>query len=71
MASAEFKPVDLVTPDGRPYTAQTPAEFHSLVYGHGYRPKSGTVAEVSVAATEAANAALVDAAPADSKRKTK
>lgn len=32
-----YKPVDLIDPDGRPYTAETAVEFHDLHYGHGYR----------------------------------
>ena len=35
----EFKPVALVSPDGRDYTATTPAELNDLVYGHGYKEK--------------------------------
>lgn len=53
----EFKPVPLVSPDGRDYTAQTPTEFNDLVYGHGYKPAKGTTETVVDKTTEAANKA--------------
>lgn len=36
----EFKPVVVVHPDGREYTATTAAEFNNLVYGAGYTVKA-------------------------------
>lgn len=34
---SDFKAVELVSPDGRSYTATTALEFNNLVYGHGYK----------------------------------
>jgi hypothetical protein len=36
-----FQPIALVSPDGREWTATTPIEFSNLVYGRGYRIRSG------------------------------
>lgn len=37
--STEFKPVQLVAPDGREYTASTAEEHINLVFGAGYSEK--------------------------------
>lgn len=37
---SEFKPVALVSPDGRDYEAQTAEEYNNLRYGHGYSEKA-------------------------------
>lgn len=39
MTVEPFEPVELESPDGRPYTAQTARELNQLKYGAGYRER--------------------------------
>jgi hypothetical protein len=45
MSDSEFKPVQLVDPDGNDYTATSPAEHINLVFGAGYREKKSSAAK--------------------------
>lgn len=35
--AAEFKPVELIDPNGQTYTAESAIELNDLIYGRGYR----------------------------------
>jgi hypothetical protein len=50
-------PITLISPDGREYTVATEAQYHDLVEGRGYRPKTQSPQGHTTRAAKARSAA--------------